>query len=168
MHRMGFTIVELIVTITIMGILLTLGVVGLDASQVNARDAERKADVEIIRLALESFYDTPNSSHLNTAGGSYPGRLDIANNFSSVFPAIDQKATHAPNVDIAIPAPASIVLTNSLAPQYPTTSQYIYQPITKSGIICDNANTTKDCRKYVLYYRLESDNTVYTITSRHQ
>jgi prepilin-type N-terminal cleavage/methylation domain-containing protein len=56
MRTRGFTIVEVIVTITIMGILLTLAVVGVGATQMNARDNERKADIEAISLHLESFY----------------------------------------------------------------------------------------------------------------
>lgn len=38
MERRGFTIVELIITITIMGILLTLAVVNVGTTQLNARD----------------------------------------------------------------------------------------------------------------------------------
>jgi prepilin-type N-terminal cleavage/methylation domain-containing protein len=56
MRTRGFTIVELIITITIMGILLTLAVVGVGTTQMNARDNERKADIEAIALHLESFY----------------------------------------------------------------------------------------------------------------
>ena len=53
MLRRGFTIVELIITITIMGILLVLAVVNVSGTQAQARDDERKADVESISLNLE-------------------------------------------------------------------------------------------------------------------
>lgn len=56
MKRLGFTVVEILITITIMGILLTLAVVNLSGSQVNARDDERKADVEALQVNLETFY----------------------------------------------------------------------------------------------------------------
>lgn len=56
MMRRGFTIVELIITITIMGILLTLAVVNVAATQVKARDDERKSDVQTISTYLNTFY----------------------------------------------------------------------------------------------------------------
>jgi prepilin-type N-terminal cleavage/methylation domain-containing protein len=58
MIRRGFTVVELIITITIMGILLLLTVVNVNASQVSARDNERVGDVEAIQANLESVYAT--------------------------------------------------------------------------------------------------------------
>lgn len=69
MKSRGFTIVELIVTITIMAILLTLGVVNLRSSQANARDAERKTDIESLATNLETFYNSgTNSSTLCPTG----------------------------------------------------------------------------------------------------
>ena len=56
MRRRGFTIIELVITITIMAILLTLGVVSLSGTQKNARDSERKSDISTIALNLESYY----------------------------------------------------------------------------------------------------------------
>ena len=44
----GFTIVELVVVMTIMAILLTLGVVCLNASQLNARNMKRDTDLDAI------------------------------------------------------------------------------------------------------------------------
>lgn len=56
MIQRGYTIVELIITITIMGILLTLAVVGVNSTLVRARDDERKADIESVQSHLESYY----------------------------------------------------------------------------------------------------------------
>ena len=53
MTRRGFTIVELVITITIMGILLTVAIVNLNATQANGRDAERRGDVESLALNIE-------------------------------------------------------------------------------------------------------------------
>lgn len=58
MIRRGFTIVELIITITIMSILLTLAVVNVNTTQMNARDDERKTDVQTIGSYLDSFYSS--------------------------------------------------------------------------------------------------------------
>ena len=70
MLRRGFTVVEIIITITIMGILLTLAVVNLTASQVNGRDAERKGDIEALSTNLETFYR--NGTDASPTVGRYP------------------------------------------------------------------------------------------------
>lgn len=80
--RRGFTIVEMVVTMAIMAILLTLTVVSLNQSQVNARNAKRKADAQAIARGLEVRYKQGNpratqtptdGSKSMTATGQYPG-----------------------------------------------------------------------------------------------
>jgi len=72
MKRRGFTIIELIIVVTIMGILLTIGVVNLRGSQANGRDAERKVDADTIALHLETYYtsgvDTTTTPFSATGG----------------------------------------------------------------------------------------------------
>jgi len=67
MTRRGFTIVELIITITIMGILLTLAVVNVGSTQLKARDDKRVASVQAIGSYLDGFY-----SNGRPAGGDIP------------------------------------------------------------------------------------------------
>lgn len=52
----GFTLVELLVVITILGILATIGLVAFASSQARGRDAQRKSDLKQIATALELFY----------------------------------------------------------------------------------------------------------------
>ena len=52
----GFTLVELLVVITILGILATIGLVAFASSQARGRDAERKSDLKQIATGLELFY----------------------------------------------------------------------------------------------------------------
>jgi prepilin-type N-terminal cleavage/methylation domain-containing protein len=75
MYRRGFTIVELIVTITIMGILLVLAVVAVSSTQLSARDQERAADVEAIKSNLEAIYTNGVST-----GGSPPTITNLVPN----------------------------------------------------------------------------------------
>lgn len=75
MYRRGFTIVELIVTITIMGILLVLAVVAVSSTQLSARDQERATDVEAIKSNLEAIYTSGIS-----AGGSPPTITNLVQN----------------------------------------------------------------------------------------
>ncbi|MES2876490.1 MAG: type II secretion system protein [Patescibacteria group bacterium] len=70
----GFSIVEVLVTLIVIGILLGLGTVGLRASLANARDAERQADIEVIARGLEAYYDRGNPYYIaGGTKGSYPG-----------------------------------------------------------------------------------------------
>lgn len=169
MKRHGFTIVELIVIITVMGILLVLGVVNLSGAQASARDAERKTDVETIATHLENYYKSGTDG--STSIGQYPS-VDPTNSL------IGHETTFLRDVDIdslSTPGDESsslVAATNNtqtvggVAPQ-PTIAQYVYQPIATDGSLCDNVST-KECRKFNLYYRLEADSTVYKIMSRNQ
>ena len=53
----GFTLVELLVVISIIGILSSFAVVSLNSARQKARDALRKGDMAQLRTALEMYYD---------------------------------------------------------------------------------------------------------------
>lgn len=60
----GFTLVELLVVVAIIGLLAGIAVVSVNSVRVKARDAKRIADVKQIQNALELYN--------NTKGGQYP------------------------------------------------------------------------------------------------
>ena len=66
--RAGFTIVEMLVVITVIAILAAVVTVGYGSVQENARDQARISDLEQIRLALNLY----KQDH-----GSYPGEEDF-------------------------------------------------------------------------------------------
>jgi prepilin-type N-terminal cleavage/methylation domain-containing protein len=169
MLRRGFTVVEIIITITIMGILLTLAVVSLTSSQVNSRDTERKGDIEALATHLETFYR--NGSDTSPNPGRYPSTAITSNETAlrNALRDIDIKSVIAPgsagmSATLA-PATNATQTTTGVAPQ-PTITQYVYQPLQSNNTLC--SNETQECRKFNIYYRLEADNTVYMVTSKNQ
>ncbi len=176
MVRHAFTVVELLITITIMGILLTLVIVNVNSSQVSARDAERKSDIEAIAIALETYRDTDNDGGDGSfvmSGQTYPGTSYISNDttFKQILPDLDPKLVRAPGVTVDEPKSLKVATnptqtTGGVLPS-PTPSTYVYQPLTSTNALCVNAAST-ECRKFNLYYMLEGDGIVYMITSKHQ
>jgi len=59
--KRGFTVVEVIVTMVVITVILSLGTVGLRASLANGRDAERQADIAAIAQGLEERYNNGNA-----------------------------------------------------------------------------------------------------------
>lgn len=55
-RRLGFTLIELMVVVSLIGILMLAGILAFTASQQNSRDSRRKADVDAIGKALEQYY----------------------------------------------------------------------------------------------------------------
>lgn len=54
--RRGFTLVELLIVITILGILASIALVSFRSAQMRGRDAQRKSDLKQTVSALELFY----------------------------------------------------------------------------------------------------------------
>ncbi len=76
----GFTVVELLITLIVMAILLTLGVVNLRSTLANGRDTERQSDIEVIARGLEQYYKNGNpftASSSSTRFDGYPGLIDF-------------------------------------------------------------------------------------------
>jgi general secretion pathway protein G len=73
----GFTLIEMLVVISIIGILATLVAANLNSARSRARDAERKSDLKNIQTALRIYYNDkssyPASDGANQIKGCDPG-----------------------------------------------------------------------------------------------
>lgn len=68
-HGAGFTLIELIVVIAILGILATIGLTSFQTSQMKSRDARRKSDLEQVQRALEAYMNDYGNYPAANAGG---------------------------------------------------------------------------------------------------
>lgn len=194
MMRRGFTIVELVVVMTIMAILLTLGIFGLQKSQANARDAERKNDIESIARGLEERYKTGNpvAYYDDGAGntdwdkaGQYPGTKEMQhisgavvpgfNRYSgadgvpyweSVFAGVSRASFTSPNGQTLVP--------DCLASCLPAGTASQYQALVDSGKYVyepvdasGNICCCKGCVRFDLYYETEAG-VLVKVTSQNQ
>ena len=70
--RSGFTLVELMVVMVILGVLAAIGVGGFRSSQMKSRDSRRKGDLRNIAAALELYY-SDKGKYPNDSGGDISG-----------------------------------------------------------------------------------------------
>lgn len=66
MNKKGFTLIELVVVIAIIGLLSTLAVVALGSAREKARDSKRLADIKGIQASLEWYFVGNNSYPVTT------------------------------------------------------------------------------------------------------
>ena len=65
----GFTLLELMIVMIIMGILAVIGIQTFLSSQIKGRDATRKGNLRAITQALELYYNDKSAYPLPSAGG---------------------------------------------------------------------------------------------------
>jgi prepilin-type N-terminal cleavage/methylation domain-containing protein len=126
----GFTLLELLIAISIIAVLTSISLFALNKARQQTRDARRKSDLETIRSALEiykadcNFY--PNQSSFPNANGELNGNS----------------------------APCTIGAANVYLKSRPADpnsgSNYVYVPA-PSG-----CSATGTCRSYTLWARLEN------------
>lgn len=132
----GFTIVELLIVIVVIGILAALVIVTYNGIQQKARDTERKTDINAIASHMEAY---------NAQNGRYP---TLANVNDATF-----RSTNLKGLDpAALQDPKGAAQTLVAAP---AANNYAYA-VTPAG--CDNA-ANGDCTQYTLTANLEAGGT---------
>lgn len=164
----GFTMVELIITIVIIGILAGIVVFTPKTFLVTARDEERSDDVSSIVRRLEQAYTSQDMG-----GPVYPSTAELSADITGdtrTMSRISPEALQAPGgAANSIVMATSTSLTAPAGATTPTLTQYVYQPLTASGTLCTaNPSASAPCVRFYFYYRKEADATLQLIKSVHQ
>jgi prepilin-type N-terminal cleavage/methylation domain-containing protein len=130
----GFTVIELLIVIVVIGILAAIVISTYSGIQVKEHNSKRQTDIVAIQTQLEAFY---------SQNGYYPSLKDINNvtwrdkNMPDLNPAdlIDPSATNQNTADVT--------LSSAPAPKV-----YSYQVTDSNGNSCESVDT--NCAKYTL------------------
>jgi prepilin-type N-terminal cleavage/methylation domain-containing protein len=149
----GFTIIELLVVISVIGILATITLVGFNRYQADSRDAQRSSQATILAEALEKYYDK---------NGEYPSCTavtDVGTNVvTNVLVGTDPEVLIAPQA--APNQTNSIDFCTEITPSTPTDS---FAYVGDGSSTCTSGNS---CLQFSIQYKEESTGTIKTITSR--
>ena len=140
-NNRGFTIVELLIVIVVIGILAALVLNSFRGVQERARDTERKTDTSAVATQLEVYY---------TDNGGYPvftGSVNTDSWITANLKGADLNAWRAPGF-------TANTMVNSATP---TKDQYGYTPLQQDGT---TACTTAPCAKFKIFYFEEKTGTV--------
>lgn len=131
-RNQGFTIVELLIVIVVIGILALLVITTYSGIQAKARNSKRSSDVATIQTQLEAFFQN---------SGYYPS---LGNMNDSTWLAANMKSLDTGALIDPSNATQSKTLVDSTSP----TKQYGYQVRDSSGASCEADATT--CSQYTL------------------
>ncbi|MFZ1249871.1 MAG: prepilin-type N-terminal cleavage/methylation domain-containing protein [Candidatus Microsaccharimonas sp.] len=145
----GFTIVEIIVVVTVIAILIGLVTVGMNRYLADGRDGQRKADVSILGEYLENYYED---------NGEYPS-CDML----TADPTIVANGTLKGIALDALRSPSGATANSIICSNI--TASTAGDPYAYIGSGCGTAGTGY-CMGWTLKYIQEIDSTVVSISSR--
>ena len=152
----GFTVVELVIVVVIIGIISTIGFVQYSSSQKRSRDAIRQSHVAKIVEALETYY---------VSNGKYPNYTMNSNNTGSTIPGLNHAWYNSADsswqklMDLLKPYTGDIKLIDPINTTTAWTSNGGYNYSYFSGGYCGVAVG----QMYILVYRLESGKVINTL-----
>lgn len=138
--QQGFTIVELLIVIVVIGILAALVITTFTGIQQRGRNTERTTDIKALHSQLEAYY---------AQVGNYPtaGNLNDSAWVATNLRGLDKEALKAPNSDVY-----------TVNDGDGTTTKYGYK-VEPAG--CDNAAAATTCTKYTLSVGMEGEADLY-------
>lgn len=110
----GFTLIELLVVIAIIGILASVVLASLDRARSLARDSQRKASLEQIRVAMELYHDSYRTYQVANSGSGGGGQGWIGYEGGAYVTAVtralfNERAISQPLVDDPLTRPGFMI-----------------------------------------------------------
>lgn len=81
----GFTLLELLIVISIIGILVAVGLASYSSAQVKARDSRRLQDMKTVQTAMEQYFAENNAYPTNVAAANCNGGTCVASGTCTDF-----------------------------------------------------------------------------------
>ena len=151
--RRGFTIVEVLVVISIIGILATITFMGFGRYQADTRDSARASQAKIISESLEKYFEQ---------NGEYPSCPALTGTATSVttsvLPGVEPQTLVTPQ------APAGTTNSIQCADLTSTSQPDFFAYIGDNSAACLSGSA---CIAYQLKYEQETTGQIVTIDSRH-
>lgn len=136
--QQGFTIVELLIVIVVIGILAALVITTYTGIQAKARNSNRQTDVNSVQTQLEAYF---------AQSGHYPSLGDMND---SSWRAANMKSLDADALQDPQGSAQTLVAS-------PAAKSYAYAVTNSSGTSCESDDTT--CAQYTLTATLEGGST---------
>lgn len=130
-RNQGFTIVELLIVIVVIGILALLVITTYSGIQAKARNSKRQTDVASLQTQIEAFF---------SQNGYYPSLTDMNSStwLTTNMKSLDQNAL----IDPSNPTQSKTLVSA------PVAKSYSYAVTDSSGASCEATDT--NCAKYTL------------------
>ncbi len=149
----GFTIVEVLVVIAIIGILATFGFSSFTRYQASTRDTQRLSKTTILAEALEKYYDQ---------NGEYPGCLDIVKDSAivttTILPGLSVNILLTPN---SASGDTNSIKCTDLTGDSGEADIFAY--VGDGSVACSSGSA---CLGWTLKYKDEITGTIKSMTSR--
>ncbi len=151
MKRRGFTIIEIVVVVTVIAILSSIVIFSVVRYQQYARDTQRLAKVTVLAEALEKYYDRT---------GEYPSCSMVSNSdvgaiLKDTLPGVDRAAFLTPK--------SAPDVTNSIICQSLTSDTDAFAYIGDGSIACLSGAA---CLNWRIEYLGEQNNEILSVSSR--
>src|SRR5664279_3348052 len=146
--QQGFTIVELLIVIVVIGILAALVITTYSGIQQNGRNTERTTDLKAVQGQLEAYY---------AQNGSYPATTELGTTSATNVTFIQSKMKGLDKEALRDPKGAATdysLVSGTTA----TATKYAYSVTQDDGTTACTA-AAGDCTKYVLTAKQEGNST---------
>ena len=140
LNNKGFTIVELLIVIVVIGILALLVITTYSGIQAKARNSKRQTDVQSVQTQLEAFF---------SQNGYYPSLTDMNTGTSATSDANSTwVASNMKSLDQTALVDPSNPNSSRQLKDSPQAKWYSYEVTDSSGNSCETTDT--NCAKYTL------------------